>query len=107
MTEDERRALSPIISQLLNYQDDIEVLNRLISTSENNFGKDWRGKIPLLLSEFSTSEGEILRDNFQRALDYENGILAWDEANRLLEADGIDKEHIIERIPVSIGSHTD
>lgn len=100
MTEDERRALSPIISQLLNYQDDIEVLNRLISTSENNFGKDWRGKIPLLLSEFSTSEGEILRDNFQRALDYENGILAWDEANRLLEADGIDKEHIIERIPV-------
>ena len=100
MTEDERKALTQLIPLLLAYQDDIEVLTRLSTAAEQSFGNNWRDIIPSLLAELPPPDGDTSRANFQRALDYENGVLAWDEANRLLEADGVDKAHISERLPV-------
>ncbi len=99
MTEDEKKSLAPLMPLLLSYQDDIDSLNRLESAAEQSFGNDWRDILPLLLEELASAEGETARANLRQALDYENGVLAWDEANRLLEADGIDKNHISERIP--------
>jgi len=99
MTEEEQQALDAIIPFIRDYRDDIGILDTLKKEAEGAFGKDWRTVIPALLNTVNVADIEQVKTNFRQALDYENAVIAWDEANRILAGEKISLEHFKARIP--------
>lgn len=98
MTEEENQALNALIPLILEYRDDIQILTTLSDEAEKAFGSGWREIIPPLFNDLKNNNVEALKTNFRRALDYENSVLAWNEANTLLSGD-VNLEHLKARIP--------
>jgi|GEM_PF-2340504 len=98
MTEEETQALNALIPLILEYRDDIQILTTLSDEAEKAFGSNWREIIPPLFNDLKNNNVETLKTNFRRALDYENSVLAWNEANTFLSGD-VNLEHLKARIP--------
>jgi len=99
MTEEEQQALDAIIPFIRDYHDDIGILDTLKKEAEDAFGENWRTVIPDLLKTVNVADIEKVKANFRQALDYENAVIAWDEANRILAGEKISLEHFKARIP--------
>lgn len=99
MTEEEQQALDAIIPFIREYRDDIGVLDTLKKEAETAFGEDWRTVVPALLKTVKVDDIEQIKANFRQALDYDNAVIAWNEANRILAGEKISLEHFKARIP--------
>ncbi len=99
MTEEEQQALDAIIPLIRDYRDDVGILNILRTEAENAFGEEWRTVIPTLLKNIHLDDINKINSNFHQALDYENAVEAWNEANRILAGEEISLEHLRARIP--------
>lgn len=99
MTEEEKQSLDALIPFIREYHDDYGVLETLRTEAENAFGPDWRTTIPALLSTVEAEGVELIKTNFRHALDYENAINAWNEANLILGGKEITVERLTAQIP--------
>lgn len=99
MTEEEQQALDALIPFIREYRDEVDVLDTLKKEASSAFGDDWRTIVPALLKSVKIEDVDKVQLKFRQALDYDNAVNAWEEANRILAGEGVNLEHLKARIP--------
>ena len=93
-----KERFDPVLETILKYENDYDSIVAIREAAEANLGKNWRNVIAQYLDmDIYSDVKEDAEAKLNQALDYDGALLAWDEANYLINEETVTPDQVRER----------